>query len=48
MERILSQEIYKYLRLYKEVTGRNFNPGALQGAKRGPKPKGQKATKGSQ
>jgi len=50
MARILSQEIYKNLRLYKELTGKPFNMGAIQGSKRGPKPgqKAQKTAKGSQ
>lgn len=30
-------QIFKWLRIYKQITGRNFNPGSL-GAKRGPKP----------
>jgi hypothetical protein len=46
MEAIIRGEIYKHLRLYKEITGKAFNMGAVQGAKRGPKPKAQKAAKG--
>jgi hypothetical protein len=46
MERILRGEIYKNLRLYKEVTGKDFNPGALK-AKRGPKPGGAQGKKGA-
>lgn len=41
MEKEVRQQVYKWVRIYKEVTGKTFNFGAL-GAKRGPKPGGGK------